>query len=280
MPGHRKPCRDAEPTGGGSLSLGDFRLAESACGHILTMTPRPADVVLDISRAEIRDVQGMSACPDKSGGTVQFQVLVDGKVRERDPCPARFESFKHIAVDVAGAKEVVLRVLNGGDGGSIRPAVWGFARFVEAGAEDPLEEPPGTSIGDRRQCRLLPGRSPLATGPQGTCPPLVRQGRRVDGQEQDRRRETPRLPGRGSQAAGHRREAACGQATTATSRENRTDKSPRITEEGSPKGLSCCGPDWLAGTNKAAGEPSRPSRALTGQASSGRNGLVPGAMIS
>ncbi len=60
----------------------------------------------------------------------------------RDARPAITETLQPICVDVAGAKEVVLRVLNGGDGNSYDSAAWGFARFVRAGAEDPLEEPP------------------------------------------------------------------------------------------------------------------------------------------
>jgi hypothetical protein len=72
---------------------------------------------------------------------VQFQVLVDAKVKQETPVlrPGELEA---ICVDVAGAKEVVLRLLNGGDGNAHDRAAWGFARFIPAGAEDPLEEPP------------------------------------------------------------------------------------------------------------------------------------------
>ena len=41
-------------------------------------------------------------------------------------------------VDVTSAKEVTLRVLNGGDGYNCDHAAWGLARFVERGASDPL----------------------------------------------------------------------------------------------------------------------------------------------
>jgi hypothetical protein len=39
-------------------------------------------------------------------------------------------------VDVTRAKEVVLRVLNGGDGYACDHAAWGLARFVNIGASD------------------------------------------------------------------------------------------------------------------------------------------------
>jgi hypothetical protein len=45
-------------------------------------------------------------------------------------------------LDVSGAKEIILRVLNGGDGNTGDSAGWGYARFIQAGAEDPLEIPP------------------------------------------------------------------------------------------------------------------------------------------
>ena len=43
-----------------------------------------------------------------------------------------------LIVDLAGAKEVTLRVLNGGDGYGWDHAVWGMARFLKAETKDPL----------------------------------------------------------------------------------------------------------------------------------------------
>jgi hypothetical protein len=42
-------------------------------------------------------------------------------------------------VDVADAKEVTLRVLNGGDGYACDHAAWGFARFIKVEAKDFVE---------------------------------------------------------------------------------------------------------------------------------------------
>jgi hypothetical protein len=41
---------------------------------------------------------------------------------------------------VTGAKEITLRVLNGGDGDESDQAVWGLARFLEPNAIDTVEE--------------------------------------------------------------------------------------------------------------------------------------------
>jgi hypothetical protein len=72
------------------------------------------------------------------GGSVAFQVLVDGQVKAASPIlmPRKVHKFR---VDVAGAKEVTLRVLNGGDGFTCDHAAWGLARFLEPGVMDPLD---------------------------------------------------------------------------------------------------------------------------------------------
>jgi hypothetical protein len=100
---------------------------------------RAADIVLDLTGRKFVTLRAdVGPCDN---GTVQFQVLVDGKVRHQTPV-MRFGAIEPISVDVAGAKEVVLRVLNGGDGNSADSAGWGYARFLQAGTRDPLEEPP------------------------------------------------------------------------------------------------------------------------------------------
>ena len=43
-----------------------------------------------------------------------------------------------LVVDLSGAREITLRVLNGGDGYGWDHAVWGLARFLKADTEDPL----------------------------------------------------------------------------------------------------------------------------------------------
>ena len=99
---------------------------------------RPADVVLDISGHQFVSFKAHVGLGNK--GSVQFQVLVDGDLKHETPI-VRLGTLQAICVDVAGAKEVVLRVLNGGDGAGYDCVLWGFARFVQAGAEDPLEVP-------------------------------------------------------------------------------------------------------------------------------------------
>ncbi len=99
---------------------------------------RPADVVIDISGhkfGEFKADVGLAA----AGGSVQFQVIVDGEMKAQSPRLITGE-FHEFRVDLTDAKEVVLRVLNGGDGYSSDHAAWGFARFVNAGAHDPLEQ--------------------------------------------------------------------------------------------------------------------------------------------
>jgi hypothetical protein len=99
----------------------------------------PADVVLDVAGHKFAAFKAQVGLLDN--GSVQFQVLADGKVKQQTPV-MRYGTVEPISVGVAGAKEVVLRVLNGGDGNNGDSAGWGCARFVQAGAEDPLEEPP------------------------------------------------------------------------------------------------------------------------------------------
>jgi len=94
----------------------------------------PADVVLDITGRSFATFAAEVGVDDTArGGSVQFQVLADGELRAQSPVmrPGARHEFR---VDIAGAREVALRVLNGGDGYTCDHAVWGFARFVEAGA--------------------------------------------------------------------------------------------------------------------------------------------------
>jgi serine/threonine protein kinase/tetratricopeptide (TPR) repeat protein len=108
--------------------------------HAFEENGRPADVVVDISRERFARFKAQVGNDDPLG-TVQFQVLVDGKVKAETPV-LRSGKVQAISADVAGAKELVLRVLNGGDGCTSDSATWGLARLVRAGAEDPLEVPP------------------------------------------------------------------------------------------------------------------------------------------
>jgi hypothetical protein len=98
----------------------------------------PADVVLDISGKKFATFAADVGLDTASlGGSVQFQVLVDGQLKAESPVltQAAVHSFR---VDVTGAKQVTLRVLNGGDDFACDHAAWGYARFLERGTKDPM----------------------------------------------------------------------------------------------------------------------------------------------
>ncbi len=100
----------------------------------------PANVVLDISGRKFATFKASATLLDH--GAVQFQVLIDGELKHQTRV-MRYGTLDPICLDVANAKEIVLRVLNdGGNGSDYDSVAWGFARFIEAGAKDPLEEPP------------------------------------------------------------------------------------------------------------------------------------------
>jgi WD40 repeat protein/serine/threonine protein kinase/Tfp pilus assembly protein PilF len=100
---------------------------------------RPADVVLDLVGREFATFKAHVGLLDPAG-SVTIQVLVDGQAKYDSPL-MHFGLIQSLSVDVAGAKQIVLRVLNGGDGNASDSVGWGYARFVRVGAEDPLEEP-------------------------------------------------------------------------------------------------------------------------------------------
>jgi alpha-galactosidase len=102
----------------------------------------PADCAFDISSLGVASFAALAGLEDSAGGgSVQFQVLVDGAVRAESPIlkPGQIHNF---LVDVRDAREVRLRVRNGGDGFTCDHAAWGLARFVKTGITDPLESPP------------------------------------------------------------------------------------------------------------------------------------------
>jgi len=99
----------------------------------------PADLVLDIAGKGFATFAADAGVEDAAGaGSVQFQVLLDGQLRAESPT-MRPGAVHRFSVDVAGAKQVTLRVLNGGDGYNCDHSAWGLARFVRVGARDTLE---------------------------------------------------------------------------------------------------------------------------------------------
>jgi len=100
----------------------------------------PADVVFDVAGKKFSRFRADVGLDDASvGGCVQFQVLVDGVLRAESPVlqPRQVHRFR---VDIADARQLTLRVLNGGDGYTCDHAVWGLARFVKPGVRDPLDD--------------------------------------------------------------------------------------------------------------------------------------------
>ena len=100
----------------------------------------PADTVFDLSGRRLAALRADAGLDDASGGgSVQFQVLVDGRLKSQSPV-LRPRQVHRFHVDLAGAKQLTLRVLNGGDGYACDHAAWGFARLVAPDAADPLQE--------------------------------------------------------------------------------------------------------------------------------------------
>ncbi len=98
----------------------------------------PADIVFDPSDEQFVTFKASVGLEDLGErGSVQFQVLVDGRKKAESPV-MRPRQVHDLTVDVRGAKEITLRVLNGGDGYGWDHAVWGLARFLKNGAKDPL----------------------------------------------------------------------------------------------------------------------------------------------
>jgi hypothetical protein len=100
----------------------------------------PAEIIFDLRGKKFATFKASIGLDDLGEkGSVQFQVLVDGQKKAESPV-MRPKKSQSLAVDVTGAKEVTLRVFNGGDGYGWDHAVWGWARFIEAGKTDPLPE--------------------------------------------------------------------------------------------------------------------------------------------
>ena len=96
----------------------------------------PADTVYEIADEKAELFLADAGLDDASGGgSVQFQVLVDGVKKAESPIlrPRQVHRFR---VSISGARQITLRVLNGGDDYNCDHAVWGGARFEQAG-EDP-----------------------------------------------------------------------------------------------------------------------------------------------
>jgi len=77
-----------------------------------------------------------------AGGSVQFAVLVDGRVAERSPV-LRQGQLHRFRLDVSGGKQITLSVTNGGDGNTCDHAAWAMARLIVEGKADPWDSSAG-----------------------------------------------------------------------------------------------------------------------------------------
>ena len=136
--GAGNPIRRDKNLNGGPLKFNGKLVAKGLWTHSFN-EPAPADIAFDIrgrNFALFKARVGLEDLGEK--GSVQFQVLVDGQKKAESPVMLP-KKMHDLVVDVRGAMEITLRVLNGGDGYSYDHAVWGFARFLEADTRDPLE---------------------------------------------------------------------------------------------------------------------------------------------
>ena len=120
-----------------AITMGGKRCEKGLWTHSFN-DPTPADTVFDIAGKPFATFQAAAGLEDLgAGGSVRFQVLVDGELKAQSPI-LRGGAICPLRVEVTGAKQITLRVLNGGDGYSSDHAVWGFARFIRAGETDPV----------------------------------------------------------------------------------------------------------------------------------------------
>jgi surface protein len=96
----------------------------------------PADIVFAVpySYTVFEAVVGVDDCildmPYGNGGTVVFEVLMDGvKVAETPVLKVGVDAYP-LSVDITGASELTLRVWNGGDGYDYDWAVWADAKIL------------------------------------------------------------------------------------------------------------------------------------------------------
>jgi hypothetical protein len=100
----------------------------------------PADMVYDLAGQKFEWFAADVGLDDSShGGTVIFQVLLDGAVKAESPL-LRSRQVHSFRVDMSDARELTLRVLNAGDGYSCDHAAWGATRLLAPGVVDVLNK--------------------------------------------------------------------------------------------------------------------------------------------
>jgi hypothetical protein len=136
--GADNPVRRDKNLNGQTLKINGQPFGKGLWTHPFNDTT-PADIVFDVRGKKFAVFKASVGLDDLgTQGSVQFQVLADGQKKAESPIMLP-RNVHDLAVDVTGARESTLRVLNGGDGYSYDHAVWGLARFMEAGIKDPFE---------------------------------------------------------------------------------------------------------------------------------------------
>jgi hypothetical protein len=138
--GAGNPIRRDRNLNGNTLKMNGKPIEKGLWTHAFNDNT-PADIVFDVSGRNFEVFKATVGLDDLGErGSVQFQVLVDGQKKAESPVMLPKKTHD-LVVDLSGAREVTLRVGNGGDGYSYDHAVWGLARFLEAASKDPLDEP-------------------------------------------------------------------------------------------------------------------------------------------
>ncbi len=94
-------------------------------------------------------------------GSVVFEVWTDGQRRYESPILKGDTRPRHVVVDVKGKNELLLRVLDGGDGGSYDHADWADAKLLPLGAVTP---PPTTPPAAPTNVSATPGATSILIG--------------------------------------------------------------------------------------------------------------------
>jgi LmbE family N-acetylglucosaminyl deacetylase len=116
---------------GNVLSIGGIKYTKGLITHASTNTNTPIDITYNIQNLGYKYFNASVGVDDHNtfAGTIQYKVLVDGTTKfdsgivnyQSDPVPVK--------IDITGAKSLVLRLLNGGDGNSYDWGDWCDAKL-------------------------------------------------------------------------------------------------------------------------------------------------------
>lgn len=99
-----------------------------------------ATLVLDLKGGATRFVSTVGVDDEtKGGGSVSFQVLVDGRAKASSGVLHGGDAPKLLSVDLTGAKQLVLRVGDGGDNADSDHADWGGAYLTLKPGASPVQ---------------------------------------------------------------------------------------------------------------------------------------------